>query len=179
MDRRRFLGTMAGSLFAAPIDAAEEQAGSDGLPKDRGGMGTPVNFAGKVKGVNLTSKPGAPAPRAYWKEWDWSGWIRPQIDCAIALGANAIRIIGDVAMILDGGMTQATYNARLRQLLAYCVENRLALYYTGCATYDTNGADNGNITAYNANPRAFIGVLADNLRSLTSGPTDYTSSILG
>jgi len=179
MDRRKFLGTMAGGVFAAPIDAAVEQAGSDDPLKDRDGPRATVNFAGKVKGVNLTSKPGAPSPRAYWTEWDWSGWIRPQIDCAIALGANAIRIIGDVAMVLNGAMTQATYNARLRQLMAYCVENHLALYYTGCATYDTNGSDNGNIAAYNANPRAFIGVLASNLSALTSDATDYTSSILG
>jgi hypothetical protein len=179
MDRRKFIGTMAGGLLAAPIDAAVEQAGSNGPLKDRDDTRAIVNFAGKVKGVNLTSKPGAPSPRAYWVEWDWSGWIRPQIDCAIALGANAIRIIGDVAMVLNGGLTQATYNAHLRQLMAYCVENHLALYYTGCATYDTNGADNGNIAAYNANPQAFIAVLARNLSSLMSGATDYTASIIG
>ena len=33
-----------------------------------------VNFAGKVKGVNLTNKPGAPSERAYWVEWDWDGF---------------------------------------------------------------------------------------------------------
>jgi len=191
MDRRTFLGTMAGSVVAAPIGVAVEQGERDRLLIDLNGMRPAVNFAGKVKGVNFTSKPGAPSQRAYWMEWDWSGWIRPQIDCAIALGANAIRIMGDVAMLLNGGvsqitnprlyqrMTQATYNARLQQLMAYCVENHLALYYTGCSPYDTNGADNGNIAAYNANPQAFISVLASNIGSVTSGATDYTSSILG
>src|SRR6266566_894356 len=135
MDRRKFLGTVAGGMLAAPLDTGGEQARSSGSLKDRRGVNTPVNFAGKVKGVNLTFKPGAPLERAYWIEWDWSGWIRPQVDCAIALGANAIRILGDVAMVLSGGMPQATYNARLQQLMAYCVENHLALYYTGCATY--------------------------------------------
>src|SRR6266487_3767970 len=123
MDRRKFLGTVASGLFAAPTDAAVEQAANDLPLKNRDGVHAAVNFAGKVKGVNLTSKPGAPSERAYWLEWDWFGWIRPQIDCAIALGANAIRIIGDVAMVLSGGVTQATYNARLQQLMAYCVEN--------------------------------------------------------
>lgn len=190
MDRRRFLDTMAAGLFAGPLDAAPDRARSN-APLAPEGMRPTINFAGKVKGLNLTSKPGAPSQRAYWTEWDWSGWIRPQIDCAIALGANAIRIMGDVAMLLNGGvsqitnprlyqrMTQATYNARLQQLMAYCVENHLALYYTGCSPYDTNGADNGNIAAYNANPQAFISVLASNIGSVTSGATDYTSSILG
>jgi hypothetical protein len=179
MDRRTFLGTMAGGLFGAPVDAAVEQVGNNNRLSDLDGRRAPVNFAGKVKGVNLTSKPGAPSPRAYWTEWDWSGWIRPQIDCAIALGANAIRIIGDVAMVLNGGMRQATYNARLLQLIAYCADNRLALYYTGCSPYDTNGADNGTTASYNSNPRAFIAVLASNLGALTSGTTDYTTSIIG
>jgi hypothetical protein len=179
MDRRAFLGTVAGSVLAAPLDEAAAQATNTPRIADRGGPRVPVNFAGKVKGVNLTSKPGAPAPRAYWTEWEWSGWIRPQIDCAIALGANAIRIIGDVAMVLNGGIRQATYNARLQQLMSYCAENRLSLYYTGCSPYDTNGADNGTIAAYNSSSRAFIGVLASNVGSVTAGSTDYTSSILG
>ena len=110
MDRRKFLGTVAGGLLVAPRDAAGEQAGSSGPLKDRRGVSTPVNFDGKVKGVSLTSKPGRPLESAYWIEWDWTGWIRPQIDCAIALGANSARLIGDVAMVIGGAITQATYN---------------------------------------------------------------------
>ena len=100
MDRRTFLGAVTGGLVVAPVDSAGEQTGSNALTEGLAGTSKAVNFAGKVKGVNLTSKPGAPSERAYWVEWDWSGWIRPQIDCSIALGANAIRIIGDVAMVL-------------------------------------------------------------------------------
>ena len=104
-----------------------------------------LNFVGKVKGLNLTAKPGAPMERAYWLEWDWDGWIRPQLDCAVALGCNTIRILGDVAMVLNGQMSQATYNARWTQLANYCQANGLAVHYTGCATYDVNGVDNGNM----------------------------------
>lgn len=178
MDRRKLLGTLAAGLFAAPLDAAVQQVGSNELMGKQGGTSTLVNFARKIKGVNLTSEPSGPSQRAYRTEWNWLGWIRPQIDCAMALGANAIRIIGDVAMVLNGAMTRATYNARLQQLMVHCVENHLMFYYTGCSVYDTNGADNGNIAAYNANPQALISVLASNVSSLTSvAPARYLSNI--
>src|SRR2546428_1449218 len=125
MDRRKVLGTVAGGLLVAPLDAAGEEGRSGGALKDRRGVRTAVNFAGKVKGMSLTSKPGRPLESAYWIEWDWTGWIRPQIDCAIALGANTARLIGDVAMVISGAMSQATYNARLEQIVKYCVDNGL------------------------------------------------------
>src|ERR1700692_4070008 len=106
MDRRKFLGTVAGGLLVSPHNAAGEQAGSSGPLQDRRGISTPVNFAGKVKGVSPTSKPGRPLESAAWSEWDWTGWIRPQIDCAIALGANTARLVGDVAMVASGALSQ-------------------------------------------------------------------------
>src|SRR2546429_3540278 len=106
MDRRRFLGAVAGGMLVSPRDAAAEQGGSSGPLKDRRGVSTAVNFPGKVKGVSLTSKPGRPLESAYWSEWDWNGWIRPQIDCAIALGANTARLVGDVAMVTSGALSQ-------------------------------------------------------------------------
>src|SRR2546425_12391034 len=134
MDRRKFLGAVAGGLMVAPLNAAREQGGNSGPLKDHGAS-TAVNFAGKVKGVSLTSKPGRPLESAYWIEWDWTGWIRPQIDCAIALGANTARLVGDVAMVIGGAISQATYNARLQPVVKYCVDNGLAYYYIGCGPY--------------------------------------------
>jgi hypothetical protein len=176
MDRRKFLGTVAGGLLAAPLDAAGEQAGSSGPLKDRRGVSAPVNFAGKVKGVSLTSKPGRPLESAYWIEWDWTGWIRPQIDCAIALGANTVRLVGDVAMVFSGSISQATYNARLQQVIKYCVDNGLAYYYLGCAPYGTDGSNNGTL----AMPDAQIAsVINSNIAAITSGSTDYRANIIG
>src|SRR6266568_3125138 len=147
MDRRNFLGTVAGGVLAAPLYAAGEQAPSSGRLKDRRGVSIAVNFAGKVKGVSLTSKPGRPLESAYWIEWDWTGWIRPQIDGALGLGANTARLIGDVAMVISGAISQATYNARLQEIVKYCVDNGLAYYYTGCAPYGTDGTNNGSLAA--------------------------------
>jgi hypothetical protein len=140
----------------------------------------PVNFTGKVCGVNLTSKPTHPKESAYWIEWDWAGWIRKQIDYSMAMGANAIRLIGDVAMVLNSQLSQATYNTRLAQFVAYCADNNLSIYYTGCANYDTNGADNGNIAAYNANAQGFADVIKSQIAYICGGAGgDYTTSILG
>ncbi len=176
MDRRKFLGAVAGGMLAAPLDAAAQEAGSSGPQKDRRGLSTAVNFAGKVKGVSLTSKPGRPLESAYWIEWDWIGWIRPQIDCAVALGANTVRLIGDVAMVIVGAISQATYNARLQQIVKYCVDNGLAYYYTGCAPYGTDGVDNGTL----ATPDAQIAsVIVSNIAAITSGSVDYRANIIG
>jgi hypothetical protein len=131
---------------------------------------TPPVTMTRIKGINLTSKPGHPLESAYWIEWDWDGWIRPQLDVAAALGCNAVRIIGDVAMVLNGQITQAVYNARWQQFAAYCQQRGLGVYYTGCATYDTNGGDNGSIAAYNANPSGFAAVIVSNLQALDDYP---------
>lgn len=176
MDRRKFLGTVAGGLLAAPLDAAGEQTGSSGPLKDRRDVSTAVNFAGKVKGVSLTSKPGRPLESAYWIEWDWTGWMRPQIDCAIALGANTVRLVGDVAMVTSGALSQAAYNARLQQVVKYCVDNGLAYYYIGCAPYATDGANNGTL----ATPDAQIAsVITSNIAAITSGSSDFRANIIG
>jgi hypothetical protein len=176
MDRRKFLGTVAGGVLVSPLDVAAEQAGSSGPLKDRLGGSTAVNFAGKVKGVSLTSKPGRPLESAYWIEWDWTGWIRPQIDCAIALGANTARLVGDVAMVASGALSQATYNARLQQVVKYCVDNGLAYYYLGCAPYGTDGANNGTL----ATPDAQIAsVINSNIAAITSGSADFRANIIG
>ncbi len=176
MDRRRFLGAVAGGMLVSPRHAAAEQGGSSGSLKDRRGVSTAVNFPGKVKGVSLTSKPGRPLESAYWIEWDWTGWIRPQIDCAIALGANTARLVGDVAMVTSGALSQAAYNARLQQVVKYCVDSGLAYYYIGCAPYATDGANNGTL----ATPDAQIAsVINSNIAAITSGSSDFRANIIG
>ncbi len=176
MDRRNFLGTVAGGVLAAPLYAAGEQAPSSGRLKDRRGVSIAINFAGKVKGVSLTSKPGHPLESAYWIEWDWTGWIRPQIDCAIGLGANTVRLIGDVAMVTSGAVSQATYNARLQEIVKYCVDSGLAYYYTGCAPYGTDGANNGSLATSDAQ---IASVINSNIAAITAGDTDFRANIIG
>jgi hypothetical protein len=113
-----------------------------------------------------------------WTAWDWDGWIRPQVDCAVALGCNVVRLIGDVAMVMNGTVSQSSYNARWEQFVAYCVGQGLAVYYTGTSPHDTNGRRNGNIAAYDANPQAFAYVIKSSVSALTSGGSDYRGSVI-
>lgn len=136
----------------------------------------PLNFTGKICGYNLTSKPGFAKESDYWIEWDWAGWIRKQIDYAYAGGANCIRLIGDVAMVQNGLISQALYNARTQQLLAYCVSLGISVYLTGCATYDTHGVDNGTVAMTDAQIAA---VVSSNVAAVTSGANDYRANIIG
>ena len=126
--------------------------------------------------VSIASKPGRPLESAYWIEWDWTdGYVR-EIDCAIAVGANAVRLIGDVAMVVGGTIAQATYNARLQEIVKYCVDNGLAYYYTGCAPYATDGANNGTLAKSDAQ---IASVINSNIAAITSGSTDYRANIIG
>lgn len=97
---------------------------------------------GKIKGGNIVPKPdptnggASQGVGAMWAEWDWNNWIKPQIDRAIALRLNAIRIIGSPQSVLTYASTslpqisQAAYNARWRQIAEYCLRNGLYLYPT-------------------------------------------------
>jgi hypothetical protein len=136
----------------------------------------PLNFTGKKYGANLTSKPGHPLESDYWAEWDWTGWMRPQIDYAMSLGASIIRLIGDVTVVNSGTITQGTYNARWQQLAAYCAANGIMLYYTGCATYGTDGSDNGTSALSAA---TIAGIINSSIIAITSGANDYTAWIIG
>lgn len=139
-----------------------------------------VNWPGKIKGANLTSKPTHEMESAYWIEWDWQGWIKPQIDYALALGCNVVRLIGDVAMVINAQISQSTYNQRLAQIVRYCADQGIGYYYTGAATYGTNGTDNGDIGAYNAGPQAWADVVKSNIAYVCGGAGgDFTTTIIG
>lgn len=138
----------------------------------------PINFTGKVRGWNLTSKPGHPLESAYWVEWDWTGWIRRQIDYAMSLGANCIRLIGDVAMVQNALITQNTYNTQLQQLVKYCIDNGLAYYYCGCALWGTDGVDNGTTALTDAQIASIISASIGSITGVSGAP-DYRASIIG
>lgn len=140
----------------------------------------PINWPVRIKGANLTTKPGVEMEETYWMEWDWHGWLKPQIDYALALGCNAIRLIGDVAMVINGHITQSTYNQRLAHILRYCADQGIGYYYTGTATYGTDGTDNGFVAAYNAGHQAFADVIISNIDYVCGGAGgDFTDTIIG
>jgi hypothetical protein len=134
----------------------------------------PLNFTGRRYGANLTTKPGQPSLGDLWSNWDWAGWIRPQIDYAMSIGAFVIRLIGDVTVVNSGAITQATYNARWRQFAAYCNANGIMFTYTGCSLYGTDGTDNGT-AALSASTIA--GIINSSILAITGNGYDFSTSI--
>jgi hypothetical protein len=66
-----------------------------------------------------------------FEDWAWTSWIKYQIDLAVTLGANCIRLIGDQIAILDTAtITRATYLAHWTQLLDYCASIGVMVYAT-------------------------------------------------
>lgn len=63
--------------------------------------------------------------------WDWAGSLKPQIDLAASVGANTVRVIGDVLGVLGGSITLATYRARWAQLIDYADSVGLWTYACG------------------------------------------------
>lgn len=88
----------------------------------------------KLHGANIVIGP--PGSRtnggwgAFWAAWDWYGCIKPQVDEAHALGANAIRLIGGLEGVTLGLLTRAEYASHTRQLNDYLLEKGMH-YYAG------------------------------------------------
>lgn len=90
---------------------------------------------GTLKGGNITVKPAGASWSGLWSEWDWANWVKPQVDRAIKLGLNAVRVIGAPQVVVRSGtgsgaaqITQAAYDAHWKQLADYCLLNGLRLY---------------------------------------------------
>ena len=118
----------------------------------------------RLRGANIVPKPtdsgnGDYGSRANsydtWRLWDWSGWIKPQIDAAAALGANCIRMQGDAVVRVgdatnhgsatwNGTITLAAFNAQLDQLITYLASK--GMYFYACAF---DGSFTGGITEAN------------------------------
>lgn len=124
----------------------------------------------QVKGVNLTSNnmPNTPVnPGGWakiWVDWDWTGWLKPQIDKALAIGINTIHIHGTNYGRTGSGSTGgtasgpyaevlslATYLAEWDQILSYCRSIGMYVYpgfnadsaiceYTGYGGYTPSDA---------------------------------------
>lgn len=95
--------------------------------------------ATRLRGANVTIKPTTTSPgwRKLWgAEWDYS-WVKGQIDQAVSVGANCIRIIGAVNGIVGGHYTRATYHARVAQVIEYCQSLGLGYYLVGAGDYET------------------------------------------
>lgn len=97
----------------------------------------------KLIGANLTVKPSQAGSGLGWlhffNEWDWTGWIKPQIDHAVNdIGVNCIRIVGAVCGIYNGTYTQVDYNNKWIQLATYLDSLGIYLIASGGNFVDFN-----------------------------------------
>lgn len=90
------------------------------------GVGTTI----KVKGLQIQRKPSEPLNKSFWINWDWNGYIRPQIERAKSLGANLVRIPGCTAGVIQGGQSRADFQGKVRQILDYTANINLMVYWT-------------------------------------------------
>ena len=67
----------------------------------------------------------------FWQVWDWEGRIKWQIDLAKSIGANTVRIFGNVDGVITGMFTTAQYRAKWRQAIDYCASIGLYVYVCG------------------------------------------------
>jgi len=89
-----------------------------------------------IRGFNVGPSPANFAASNYvWSALysDWANsWpsLKLQVDLAASIGANTIRLIGDVYGIAHGLFTRARYLARVGQVIAYCQSKGLQFYAT-------------------------------------------------
>lgn len=127
------------------IDCSQAPAGwQNRSPVTASRLPVQVKPRAKLKGANITLKPGyGPDPRYYWAEliwgnaWDWTGWIKWQVDLAVASGCNAIRLMGGTDGVAHGMYTRSTYFAQVQQLIEYCASLGLYYYATVAGDYGT------------------------------------------
>lgn len=101
----------------------------------------------KLIGANLVPNPNISytANRRFeglWSsEWDWTGWVKPQIDYLLGdCGCNCIRSIGGHWGISAGRIDAATYKARQMQVAEYL--HSKGAYYYPCGDSIRVDADN-------------------------------------
>ena len=83
-----------------------------------------------VRGANITVKESY-YPRPWhnlWAEWDWTNWIKWQVDLARTLGVNCIRLLGSVSVVAEKVITSGQNLARWRQLLDYLAAGGMWAY---------------------------------------------------
>lgn len=107
----------------------------------------------KLIGANLVPNPNISYTtnrrfEGMWSsEWDWAGWIKPQIDYLVGdCGCNCIRSIGAHWGVSAGRVSAATYKAHQLQVAEYL--HAKGAYYYPCGDSIRNDTD--NVTTANA-----------------------------
>lgn len=82
----------------------------------------------KLFGANIIPKPTdvAPDPQLAWvrmfQNWDWNGWVKPQIDyaCGNGIGCNFITMLGSQEGVALGYFPQSYQDDKVEQIVDYC-----------------------------------------------------------
>lgn len=83
-----------------------------------------------LKGSNIVPKANQGFDMLF-AEWDWNGWIKPQIDLIHEYGGNTVRLIGDIAGVNAGTFTQSYYAGRWAELINYAASLGMYTYPAG------------------------------------------------
>lgn len=121
-------------------------AGDAVLTETRPVRGNATRFRG---GVILQAKEQWPFWGGFWSEWNWDGFIKPQIDGAKAVGFNSIQINGDGINDNTGNYPNDTvFRQRVEQVCAYARSIGLAVFWQlGFRPAVSFGPDGQNLAA--------------------------------
>jgi hypothetical protein len=109
----------------------------------------------KLAGANIVPAPTDTGNGGYgnracfydtWRLWNWTGWIKPQVDAAHANGCNFVRMQGDFLIrygtgsgdyagsqtfTWNGTISMSTYQTQVAQLINYLASLGMYFYATG------------------------------------------------
>lgn len=90
----------------------------------------------RVRGVNIGPggedwNRGDSAWTGLWKRWEWDTRIKNEIDDAVALGANCIRLFGNTHVLSSNEITHDLYFDRWHQFLDYTKSSGILAYPCG------------------------------------------------
>ena len=91
------------------------------------GLNVPAGV--KIKGMYIVPNISYPSWDQMWvTEYNWAGWIQPQIDACSGLGANTIKASMPIETIAAGGSGATTAITNLTTFANYCVAQGLLIY---------------------------------------------------
>jgi hypothetical protein len=103
------------------------------VPVSQGWSGPKIPDGVKLRGANHVgsfNQANDDIWAGLWRVWDWSNWIRPQLDDIAKVG-NTVRFWGNTLVMADGSLSLARYLTRWQQALDYAKSLGLCMYPCG------------------------------------------------
>jgi hypothetical protein len=96
----------------------------------RGGdrLRLPTNI--KVRCLQIQRMLDEPTTANMYVNWRWAANLKPQVDLAVAQGANCVKFANSILAIIGGSMTRAAHNINMKQFLDYTVTKGIYVYWT-------------------------------------------------